>query len=172
MPECGRATGGVVNIVTTPGSNELEGNLFGFLRNAAIQGRNPFSVQGAFDPATDAVTLKPVKQSFTRVQAGATLGGPIQRDKTFFFFAYETIRAQATGFTSIGNNNFGLVPVPGASVCSATPLLLTGGPTGQAAFYPAAIAAGRGGRRAGGVPLFQGGAMTHGELCLGARWHA
>src|SRR6267154_1601814 len=141
MPEYGRATGGVVNIVTKSGSNELHGNLFGYVRNGAIQAQNPFSVQGAFNPATDTVTLKPVKQSFTRVQAGATLGGPIQRDKTFFFFAYETIRAQATGFTSIGNNNFGLVPVPGASVCSATPLLLTGGPTGQAAFYPAAIAA-------------------------------
>src|SRR5712672_3867895 len=141
MPEYGRATGGEVNIVTKSGSNELHGNLFGYLRNGAIQAQNPFSVQGAFNPATDTVTLKPVKQSFTRVQAGATLGGPIQRDKTFFFFAYETIRAQATGFTSIGTNNFGLVPVPGASVCSATPLLLTGGATGQAAFYPAAIAA-------------------------------
>src|SRR5258707_7294819 len=117
MPEYGRATGGVVNIVTKSGSNELHGNLFGFLRNGAIQGQNPFSVQGAFDPATDTVTLKPVKQSFTRVQAGATLGGPIQRDKTFFFFAYETIRAQATGFTSIGDNNFGLQSVPAPNVC-------------------------------------------------------
>src|SRR6266404_6343106 len=116
MPEYGRATGGVVNIVTKSGSNELHGNLFGFLRNAAIQARNPFSVQGAFDPATDTVTLKPVKQSFTRAQAGATLGGPIQRDKTFFFFAYETIRAQATGFTSIGDNNFGLQSVPAPNV--------------------------------------------------------
>src|SRR5258708_29548114 len=112
MPEYGRAMGGVVNIVTKSGSNQLHGNLFGFLRNGAIQAQNPFSVQGAFNPATDTVTLKPVKQSFTRVQACATLGGPIQKDKTFFFFAYETIRAQATGFTSIGNNNFGLVPVP------------------------------------------------------------
>src|SRR6266851_5330995 len=117
MPEYGRATGGVVNIVTKSGSNELHGNLFGFLRNAAIQARNPFSVQGAFDRATDTVTLKPVKQSFTRAQAGATLGGPIQRDKTFFFFAYETIRAQATGFTSIGDNNFGLQSVPAPNVC-------------------------------------------------------
>ena len=117
MPEYGRATGGVVNIVTKSGSNELHGNLFGFLRNAAIQAQNPFSVQGAFNPATDTVTLKPVKQSFTRAQAGATLGGPIQRDKTFFFFAYETIRAQATGFTSIGDNNFGLQSVPAPNVC-------------------------------------------------------
>jgi len=166
MPEYGRATGGVVNIVTKSGSNQLHGNLFGFLRNGAIQAQNPFSVQGAFDPATDTVTLKPVKQSFTRVQAGATLGGPIQKDKTFFFFAYETIRAQATGFTSIGNNNFGLVPVPGASVCSATPLLLTGGPTGQAAFYPAAIAAAGGCGSAAAVPFITGAALSGGASAV------
>src|SRR6266849_5475640 len=166
MPEYGRATGGVVNIVTKSGSNELHGNLFGFLRNAAIQAQNPFSVQGAFDPATDTVTLKPVKQSFTRVQAGATLGGPIQKDKTFFFFAYETIRAQATGFTSIGQNNFDLVPVPGANVCSATPLLLTGGPTGQAAFYPAAISAAGGCGSAAAVPFIKGAALSGGASAV------
>ncbi len=144
MPEYGRATGGVVNIVTKSGSNEVHGNVFGFLRATAIQARDPFSVQGTFNPATDSLTLTPRKQSYTRAQAGATLGGPLQKDKTFYFFSYETIRAQATGFTSIGQNNFGLVPVAGASVCSATPLLLTGpvtNPNSQAAFYPAVIAA-------------------------------
>jgi len=166
MPEYGRAMGGVVNIVTKSGSNELHGNMFGFLRNGAIQAQNPFSVQGAFDPATDSVTLKPVKQSFTRVQAGATLGGPIQKDKTFYFFAYETIRAQATGFTSIGENNFGLVPVPGASVCSATPLLLTSGPTGQASFYPAAISAAGGCASPAAVPFIKGAALSGGASAV------
>ena len=130
MPEYGRATGGVVNIVTKSGSNEVHGNLFGFLRATPIQARDPFSVQGSFDPTTDLITLKPVKQSYTRVQAGATLGGPLQKDKTFYFFSYETIRAQTSGFTSIGQNNFGLVFVSGASVCSSTPLLLMGGLNG------------------------------------------
>src|SRR5712692_3748718 len=110
MPEYGRATGGVVNIITKSGSNEVHGNLFGFLRATPIQARDPFSVQGSFNPATDSVTLTPVKQSYTRVQAGATLGGPIVKDKTFYFFSYETIRAQTSGFTSIGQNTFGLVP--------------------------------------------------------------
>src|SRR6266436_1570703 len=144
MPEYGRATGCVVNIVTKSGSNELHGNLFGFLRNGAIQAQNPFSVQGAFDPATDTVTLKPVKQSFTRVQAGATLGGPIQRDKTFFFFAYETIRAQATGFTSIGDNNFGLVPESypaGAAACGVTTGLVTPAQKGFLSVAPVAAGA-------------------------------
>jgi len=166
MPEYGRATGGVVNIITKSGSNEVHGNLFGFLRATAIQARDPFSVQGRFNPATDSVTLTPVKQSYTRAQAGATLGGPLQKDKTFYFFSYETIRAQASGFTSIGQNNFGLTPVAGASVCSATPLLLTGGPNGQAAFYPAAIAAAGGCGSLAARPFITGAALSGGASAV------
>lgn len=141
MPEYGRAMGGVVNIVTKSGSNQVHGDIFGYLRDSAIQARNPFSVTASCDPATFTCGTTPVKQSYTRVQGGATIGGPIQRDKTFYFFSYELTRRQETGFTNIGANNFGLVAVPGASVCSAAPLLLTGGSGGQAAFYPAAITA-------------------------------
>jgi hypothetical protein len=166
MPEYGRATGGVVNIVTKSGSNEVHGNVFGFLRATAIQARDPFSVQGSFNPATDSVALTPSKQSYTRVQAGATLGGPLQKDKSFYFFSYETIRAQANGFTSIGQNNFGLVPVPGASVCSATPLLLTAGPNGQAAFYPKAIAAAGGCGNAAAIPFITGAALSGGASAV------
>jgi hypothetical protein len=109
MPEYGRAMGGVVNIVTKSGSNEVHGDVFGFLRNTGIQAQNPFSVKGVFDPTTESFSTVPVKQSYTRVQAGATIGGPIQRDKTFYFFSYEITRRQETGFSSIGQNNFGLV---------------------------------------------------------------
>jgi hypothetical protein len=124
MPEFGRASGGVVNIVTKSGSNELHGNAFGYLRQKDIQARNPFSVE--VDPATG--NLRAIKQAFTRVQAGATLGGPIQKDKTFYFFSFETTRRQETGFTNIGSNNFGLIP---ASICGST-LLMT---PNQANFY-------------------------------------
>ena len=50
MPEYGRATGAVLNIVTKSGSNELHGNAFGFMRHKDIQARNPFSVE--VNPAT------------------------------------------------------------------------------------------------------------------------
>ncbi|HTV58364.1 MAG TPA: TonB-dependent receptor [Candidatus Baltobacteraceae bacterium] len=169
MPEYGRAMGGVVNIVTKSGSNEVHGDVFGYLRNGAIQAQNPFSVRGSFDPTTDSVNLTPVKQSFTRVQAGATIGGPIQKDKTFYFFSYETTRSQATGFTNIGENNFGLVAVPGASVCSATPLLLTGpatDPTSQAGFYPAAISAAGGCTNANAIPFIEGAALSGGASAV------
>lgn len=115
--EYGRAMGGVINIVTKSGSNDTHGNVFGFLRNKAFQARNPFSVQ--IDPVTG--SANPVKQAYTRVQAGATLGGPIVKDKTFYFFSYETTRRQETGFTNIGENNFNFVPattpvVPGVTL--------------------------------------------------------
>lgn len=130
MPEFGRATGGVINIVTKSGGNDLHGNIFGFLRHKNIQARNPFSVQ--VDPATG--TLIPIKQPYTRIQAGATLGGAVVKDKTFYFLSYETTRRQETGFTNIGADNFGFRSA--AIACVPFPLTLTGD---QGKFYTAAL---------------------------------
>ena len=105
--EYGRATGGVVNIVTKSGSNEFHGDAFGYFRNKAFQARNPFS--GEIDPTTGA--LNPVKQAYTRTQSGLTFGGPLKKDKTFYFFSYEYTQREETGFSSIGIGNFGMVPV-------------------------------------------------------------
>jgi hypothetical protein len=102
--EYGRATGGVINIVTKSGSNDLHGDVFGYLRNKAFQSRNPFSFQ--VDPSTG--DLDPIKQAYTRVQTGATLGGAIKKDKTFYFFSYEYTQREETGFSSIGQGNWGL----------------------------------------------------------------
>ncbi len=95
-PEYGRASGGVVNIITRSGSNDFHGDVFGYLRNRNFQAVNPFSTVP--NPA------------YTRVQAGAAFGGPIKKDKTYFYFSYEITRRHETGFSSIGQNNFGLVP--------------------------------------------------------------
>ncbi len=95
MPEFGRAIGGVVNIVTKSGGNDLHGNVFAFIRNRHFQARNPFSTVD--DPA------------FTRFEGGVTLGGPIKKDKTFFFVAYEARLREEEGFSSIGQDDFGLV---------------------------------------------------------------
>jgi hypothetical protein len=82
--EFGRATGGVVNVVTKRGTNAFTGNVFGFIRDKSIQSRN------AFAPIA--------KPDFRRTQYGATLGGPIVKDKTFFFAAYEGRRRDESGF--------------------------------------------------------------------------
>jgi hypothetical protein len=104
--EYGRATGGVVNIVTKSGGNDVHGDVFGYLRNKAFQARNAFS--GTVDPTTG--VLIPTKQAFTRVQAGLTIGGPIVKDKTFYFFSYEDTLREETGFSSIGEAQGGAGP--------------------------------------------------------------
>ena len=92
----GRAAGGVINIVSRSGTNNIHGTAFGFLRSNAVDATNPFSTVP--DP------------SYTRTQYGFTVGGPLKKDRTFYFFSFEGTRRQETGFTSIGQNNFGLVP--------------------------------------------------------------
>jgi len=100
--EYGRAAGGVINIITRSGSNEFHGDVYGYLRNRYIQATNPFS--NVSQPA------------YTRVQAGTAFGGPIKKDKTYYYFAYEVTRRHETGFASIGQNNFGLVPFDATNI--------------------------------------------------------
>src|SRR3984957_7892624 len=108
--EYGRAAGGVVNIITRSGSNDFHGDVFGYLRNRNFQAVNPFSTVP--NPA------------YTRVQGGTAFGGPIKKDKTYFYFSYEITRRHETGFSSIGQDCltsggqscFGLVPFDTASL--------------------------------------------------------
>ncbi|HET8550417.1 MAG TPA: TonB-dependent receptor, partial [Bryobacteraceae bacterium] len=86
--EFGGGFGGAVNIVSRSGSNDFHGNLFGFLRNRAIQARN------YFDPNPDG-------SAYTRYQVGATLGGPIVEDRTLFFLAFERLDRKETSFVPI-----------------------------------------------------------------------
>jgi len=123
--EYGRATGGVVNIVTKSGTNDFHGDVFGYFRNKSFQARNPFSVE--VDPNGD---LIPTKQAYTRVQTGTAFGGALKKDKTFFFFSYEYTQREETGFSSIGQNNFGLTT--GLVPCLPIPLSLT---PSQLGFY-------------------------------------
>lgn len=90
MPEFGRATGGIVNVVTKGGTNEFRGNIFGFLRHKSIQSRN------AFAPVIDGDPDK--RPPYTRVQYGATFGGPLVKERTFFFGSFEQRRRQESGF--------------------------------------------------------------------------
>ncbi len=83
-PEFGRATGGIVNVVTKRGTNTYSGNVFGFIRDKSFQARN------AFSPIDDA--------DFRRLQYGGTFGGPIVRDKTFFFASFERRDRDESGF--------------------------------------------------------------------------
>jgi hypothetical protein len=76
--EFGRSSGGFVNVVTKSGTNEFHGSAFGFLRDEALTSENP-----------DAVEAKLPTDDFRQYQFGGSLGGPIKRDRAFFFIAYD-----------------------------------------------------------------------------------
>jgi hypothetical protein len=152
--EYGRATGGVVNIVTKGGGNDVHGDVFGYLRNKAFQARNPFS--GQVDPVTG--NLNPTKQAFTRVQAGVTIGGPIVKDKTFYFFSYEDTLREETGFSSIGESQggagpWGLTSVTLPTLAGPLPVQLT---PSQASSVQTLLQT--------GIPAFQSLAVQYGLL--------
>jgi len=91
MPEFGRATGGIINVVTRRGTEDFHGNLFGFIRHSSIQARNAFAPEIDNDPDK--------KPPYTRAQYGGTLGGPMDdKNKNFFFLSFEQRRRQESGF--------------------------------------------------------------------------
>jgi|HubBroStandDraft_1064217.scaffolds.fasta_scaffold00129_35 hypothetical protein len=88
--EYGEFSGGQINVITKSGSNAFHGDLFEFLRNTDLDARNYFS---------------PARGTFIQNQFGGTFGGPIKRNKIFFFADYQGTR-QRQGVDT------GLIPVP------------------------------------------------------------
>jgi hypothetical protein len=91
--EYGEFSGGQVNVITKSGGNALHGNAFDFLRNTDLDARNYFS---------------PTRGAFRQNQFGGTLGGPVRRDKIFFFVDYQGTR-QTQGIDT------GTISVPSAA---------------------------------------------------------
>ena len=89
--EYGRNSGSVVNIITRSGTNQFHGSVFEFLRNSALDARNYFNTE-------------PRKSGFQNNNFGVSLGGPIVKNKTFFFGAYEGQRER------VGSDFLLLVP--------------------------------------------------------------
>jgi hypothetical protein len=88
--EYGKFTGGQINVVTKSGTNRLHGDAFEFLRNTDLDARNYFS---------------PTRGAFIQNQFGGIVGGPVVRNKVFFFSDYE-------GTRQIQGADTGLIPVP------------------------------------------------------------
>ena len=87
--EYGNYSGGLINVVTKSGGNQVHGDLFEFLRNPDLDAR------GFFDPS---------RATFQQNQFGATVGGPIKKDKIFFFADYQgqrTVQGIETGIVSV-----------------------------------------------------------------------
>jgi hypothetical protein len=89
--EFGRSTGGVVNVITKSGTNDLHGTAFFFGRDDSLNAKTHFEEEAGIE-----------KQPFQQQQVGGTVGGPIKKDRAHFFGSYEFNRRQdyATVFTN------------------------------------------------------------------------
>ena len=98
--EYGRAAGGVFLAVTKSGTNQLHGSIFEFLRNDIFDARNFFDQE---------------KPAFNRNQFGFTLGGPLKKNRTFWFGSYEGLRENkgVTGVTLVPDDNARAGSLPG-----------------------------------------------------------
>lgn len=84
--ECGRSAGAVINVSIRSGTNKFHGKAYDYIRNTALNAIGPFT------PTTNPLTGKPLKPVLIRNQFGATFGGPVWKDHTFFFADYEGMR--------------------------------------------------------------------------------
>ena len=107
MPEYGRNAGATVNIVTKSGTNSVHGAFFDYFRNNALDARN------YFNPSSQP------KAQFHNNQFGGSLGGPIVKDKTFFFLDYEGQR-ERVGVVTLANVPTGSAPDGSLSPNDAT----------------------------------------------------
>jgi hypothetical protein len=118
--EYGRNSGSVVNVVTKSGTNDFHGSAFEFFRNTVLDAR-PYM----FTPTT--------KPAFQQNQFGGTLGGPIKKDKTFFFASYEGRRIKQGILSTpvpvltpdqLNNGNFGAGTLTGTLTTGPTAAML------------------------------------------------
>jgi hypothetical protein len=102
--EFGRNSGGQINVLTKSGANSVDGSAYEYHRNAAFDARNYFDTGEQPD--------------FHRNQFGATIGGPIARDRTFFFLGYEALieRLGKTVSTVVPDDNARQGILPGGTV--------------------------------------------------------
>ncbi len=99
--EFGRVAGGVVNIVTRSGTNELKGGAFYFFRSDALSSSDP--ITGTCVPLEDH-------------RFGASVGGPLARDRTFFFAAYEGVRTNTANAVAISDADVALIRSRGFAI--------------------------------------------------------
>jgi hypothetical protein len=129
LPDTGRTPGAVVNIITKSGTNNFHGSLFEFFQNNAMNARNPF------DPTPNATTPISPQSELRQNDFGGSFGGPIIKDRTFFFGAFEEFRQVA----GVQNPIFSSVPTLAQEQAGPAAIVAANSPT--AAFPVDPIAA-------------------------------
>ena len=119
--EFGRSAGGVVNTVTKSGTNDFHGSVFYYLRDNKWGARNAFGFQGILNSAGQSQTIG-IKPKDERHQFGGSIGGPIVKDKLFFFFSYDQQKRDFPGIAAPASPSFlnpiTVVAPSGNRVCS------------------------------------------------------
>jgi Carboxypeptidase regulatory-like domain/TonB dependent receptor len=120
--EFGRALGGYFNIITRSGTNDLHGTAYGFLRNQRLNADNALSGS---------------KLPLTQGQYGASLSGPVRRDRTFLFGNFEEQRENTAGIVTITPANATQINAHLMAVGYQAPLLTAG--TGPTTLFPTTL---------------------------------
>ena len=110
-PEFGRAAGGLVNIVSRSGTNDFRGNAFLYVRDESMDARDAFVTEG--------------KPQFQRQNFGGTFGGPLKRNRTFVFGAFERMQRDESDVITISDSAVAAInavlaarPIPNSKVTS------------------------------------------------------
>lgn len=102
--EFGRVAGGLQNAFTRSGSNDMHGSLFAFARHRALSARPKLLAPDAPKP------------DFSRYHLGGTLGGPLRRDRAFYFLTYERWMQDLPQILTISPDNAALIGIPASSI--------------------------------------------------------
>jgi len=134
--EFGRAVGGVVNSVTKSGGNQLHGELYFYNRNSSRSAFQPGATNTTFNSTTGQYITTPYRPKDNRNQYGFGVGGPLVKDKLFWFYAFDAYRRNFPG-TAKANNPQAFFVAPDATVptgqsCSTSTGTYTGATAGSA----------------------------------------
>jgi hypothetical protein len=120
--EFGKASGGVVNIVTKSGTNTTAGTAFFYGRDDALNARAHFE---KFNPAGEAIDRG--KAPFRQQQFGGVLGGPVKRDRSFYFVSFERLSIDTNNFVTIDDRTPVLHPFLGTPMGTPAGILRSAG---------------------------------------------
>lgn len=118
--EFGKASSGVVNIVTKSGTNVVSGSLFAYLRDDALNAKEHFE---KFEPGGLQTNRR--KAPYSQKQFGGVIGGPVRKDSMFFFGSFERLDVGANNFVNIDDT--ASVAVPGQAPRTAAGILRAAG---------------------------------------------
>jgi hypothetical protein len=126
IAEFGRASSGIINVVSQSGANDWRGRAYGFLRSRRLDARNPLSITP--DPRDPSRLLK---DPLTQTQYGATMGGPVARNRTFIFANFEQTRLNNSAVVTISPADVAAINGVLGQIGYAGPRINTGlAPTG------------------------------------------